>query len=204
MVLLNVGHCGAAGTGFMERGKKYYECLNYSKYRKLRCVYNSVPEDYILENFKVLLKELRTEYKDLLQEMNVDIIKIKSKDNRDKLKIKLDKVKNEYKTIQVQQIKELAKAETVQEKEIIEEAYSELIKDKMNEIQEITKTLDKLEKLTDNQKVNNLKKAIDYFDDIIKSDKPSKQVLTQVLEKVIITKNKNVEFKLKININNMI
>ena len=95
----------------MERGKKYYECLNYSKYRKLRFVYNSVPEDYILENFKVLLKELRTEYKDLLQEMNVDIIKTKSKNNREKLKIKLDKVKNEYKTI-IRQLNAKAKGKS--------------------------------------------------------------------------------------------
>ena len=200
---IKCGHCGAAGTGFTERGKKYYECLNYSKYRKKRCVYNTVSEDYILENFKVLLKELRAEYKEFLREMDVDIIKTKSNDNRDKLKIKLDKIKNEYKTIQFQQIKELAKVGTIEEREIVEEAYSNLIKDKMTEIQKVTKTLDKLEKITKNQKDNNFKKAIYYFDDIIKSDKLSKQVLTQILDKIIITKNKNIEFKLKINIDNL-
>ena len=201
---IRCGECGAAGTGYMERGKKFYECLNYSKYRKLRCIYNSVPEEYILENFKIFLKELKLQYKDLLRSMNIHTLKTKSKNNKEKLKVKLDKIKNEYKTMQIQKVKELTKAETLEEKEIIEGTYSEIIKIKMNEIQEVTHTIQRLEKETEDEKVNNIKTAIQYFDEIIKSDVPSKLILAQVLDKVIITKNKNLEFKLKINIDEMI
>ena len=201
---IRCGECGAAGTGFMQRGKKYYECLNYSKYRNLRCVYNAIREDYILDNFKLLLKDLRLQYKDLLRGMKIETIKNKSKSNTEKLKIKLDKVKHEYKIMQIQKIKDLSMAETLEEKQIIEESYLDMIKTKLNEIQEITKTINKLETQTENEKVANIKNAIEYFDEIIKSDVPSKQIIAQVLDKVIITKNKNLEFKLKINIEDII
>lgn len=201
---IRCGECGASGTGFMERGKKYYECLNYSKYRKLRCVYNAVSEKYLLENFKILLKDLREEYKDVLEKMNIETIKSKTKSNKQKMKIKLDRVKQEYKVMQKQKIKDLTEAETEEEKELIEETYIEIIKQKVKEIQDISQVLNNLETQTEKEKINNIKKAIDYFDEIIKTEVPSKQLLAQVLDKIIIRKNKNIEFKLKINIDELI
>ena len=201
---IRCGECGASGTGFMERGKKYYECLNYSKYRKLRCVYTAVSEKYLLENFKILLKDLRQEYKDVLEKMNVETIKSKTKSNKQKMKIKLDRVKQEYKVMQKQKIKDLTEAETEEEKKIIEETYTDIIKQKVKEIQDISQVLNNLETQTEKEKINNIKKAIDYFDEIIKTEVPSKQLLAQVLDKIIIHKNKNIEFKLKINIDELI
>lgn len=201
---IRCGECGASGTGFMERGKKYYECLNYSKYRKLRCVYTAVSEKYLLENFKILLKDLREEYKDVLEKMNVETMKSKTKSNKQKMKIKLDRVKQEYKVMQKQKIKDLTEAETEEEKELIEETYIEIIKQKVKEIQDISQVLNNLETQTEKEKINNIKKAIDYFDEIIKTEVPSKQLLAQVLDKIIIRKNKNIEFKLKINIDELI
>lgn len=201
---IRCGECGASGTGFMERGKKYYECLNYSKYRKLRCVYTAVSEKYLLENFKTLLKDLRQEYKDVLEKMNVETIKSKTKSNKQKMKIKLDRVKQEYKVMQKQKIKDLTEAETEEEKKLIEETYTDIIKQKVKEIQDISQVLNNLETQTEKEKINNIKKAIDYFDEIIKTEVPSKQLLAQVLDKIIIHKNKNIEFKLKINIDELI
>lgn len=201
---IRCGECGASGTGFMERGKKYYECLNYSKYRKLRCVYTAVSEKYLLENFKILLKDLRQEYKDVLEKMNVETIKSKTKSNKQKMKIKLDRVKQEYKVMQKQKIKDLTEAETEEEKKLIEETYTDIIKQKVKEIQDISQVLNNLETQTEKEKINNIKKAIDYFDEIIKTEVPSKQLLAQVLDKIIIHKNKNIEFKLKINIDELI
>ena len=201
---IRCGECGASGTGFMERGKKYYECLNYSKYRKLRCVYTAVSEKYLLENFKILLKDLRREYKDVLEKMNVETIKSKTKSNKQKMKIKLDRVKQEYKVMQKQKIKDLTEAETEEEKKLIEETYTDIIKQKVKEIQDISQVLNNLETQTEKEKINNIKKAIDYFDEIIKTEVPSKQLLAQVLDKIIIHKNKNIEFKLKINIDELI
>lgn len=201
---IRCGECGASGTGTTDKGYKYYECLNYSKYGKLRCIPNMIRETYILENFKVLLRELRIQYKDILKEIKTDSIKNKSKSNKEKLKVKLDKVKNEYKIMQMQKVKELSKYESIAEKEIVEETYDNMIKQKMNEIQDLSQTINRLESQTENEKMQNIKTAIEYFDDIINSDKPSKQVLHQVLEKVIITKNKGLEFKLKLSIDKLI
>lgn len=201
---IRCGECGASGTGYIKHGKKSYQCLNYAKYRNLRCVYNSISETYLLENFKILLKDLRVQYKDILKEMNITTLKNKSKSNKEKLTIKLERLKQEYKTMQIQKIKEIARADTTQEKELIEETYSELIKTKANEINETLNTINKLQNQSNNEKIDKIKNAIDYFDDIIKSEQPSKQILSQVLDKIIITKNKNIEFKLKINIDELI
>lgn len=201
---IRCGECGAAGTGFFKRGKKYYECINYAKYRSIRCIYNAVSEEYLLENFRIFLKDLKKQYKDILKSMKLEQPKEKSKDNRKKLEVKLERLKQEYKTMQTQKIKELSKAETEQEEELIENTYSELIKSKYKEIQETIEIIDKYKDLSANEKIKKIKTAIEYFDDIIKTEVPSKQVIAQVLDKIVLTKNKNIEFKLKMNIDELI
>lgn len=198
------GDCGSSVTGRTEKGKQLYECLNYTKYRSLRCTYHTVSEEYILENFKMFLRNVRAEYKDLLKEMNLETIKKKSKSNKEKLQVKLDKIKQEYRVMQTQKVKEIAQANSEEEKQIIEETYSQMLKTKLKEITDITETLKILNNQTEEQKTKSLKKAIDYFDEIIKSDKPSKDVLAQVLDKIIIYRNKNLEFKLKMSIDKLI
>ncbi len=198
------GDCGASVTGYIKNGKKSYECLNYSKYRRLRCTYHTVSEEYILENFKILLKAVRTEYKDFLKGMNLDKVKKKSQSNQEKLKIKLDRIKEEYRKMQTQKVKEMTKVKTAEEEEIVEETYSQMIKDKLTEITEITETLRKLESQDQKDKVKNVKQAIEYFDEIIKSNAPPKEVLEQVLDKIIIYTNKNLEFRLKVNLDKLI
>ena len=53
-------------------------------------------------------------------------------------------------------------------------------------------------------KTKKIKKAIDYFDEIIKSDKPDKAVMNEVLDKILIYHDKTIEFKLKVDINKLI
>ncbi len=198
------GECGASYTGAFEKGKIQYRCLNYRNYGRLRCTYNMVSEKYILDNLKSLLKDLKLEYLDILNNMNIEDIKRKSKSNQEKLEKKLDRVKQEYKTMQSQKIKELVASNTEKEKELIEETYSDLIVEKSNEIQEIENAITKIKNENNREKIKNFKSAVEYFDDIIDSDSPSKQVLSQVLDKIIITKGKNLEFKLKLNIDEML
>ena len=198
------GECGAACTGIFIRGKKYYECLNYAKYRSIRCIYNAVSEEYLLENFRIFLKDLRKQYKEILKSMKLEQSTEKSKNNMEKLEVKLDRLKQEYKTMQAQKVRELSKSETEQEEELIESTYSELIKTKYKEIQDTVEIINRYRNLSKNEKIKKIKTAIEYFDDIIKSDQPSKQLLSQVLDKIVLTKNKNIEFKLKINIDELI
>lgn len=201
---IRCGDCGASGTGYIKYGKKGYECLNYSKYRTVRCTYHSVREDYILENFKALLKNLRKEYKDLLQGINVEIRKKKSKDNREIVKKKIEKAKNEFRIMQGQKIKEMVQAKNDDAKDIIEETYSNMIDRKLKEITELNETLKYLNTKTEESKTEKIKKAIEYFDEIIKSNNPSKEVLSQVLDSIVLYKGKNIEFKLKMNIDKLI
>lgn len=198
------GDCGASATGYMRYGKKYYECLNYSKYRKLRCTYHTVEEQYILENFKIFLKAVRTEYKDFLKGMNLDKVKKKSQSNQEKLKIKLERIKQEYRQMQTQKIKDMTKVKTAEEEEIVEETYSQMIEDKLKEITDITETLRHLENQSQKDKVKKVKQALEYFDEIIKAEAPTKEVLAQVLDKIIIYQNKNLEFRLKVNLDKLI
>lgn len=198
------GDCGASATGYMRYGKKYYECLNYSKYRKLRCTYHTVEEQYILENFKMFLKVVRAEYKDFLKGLSLDKVKKKSQNNQEKLKVKLDRIKQEYRQMQTQKIKEMTKVKTAEEEEIVEETYSKMLADKLKEITDITQTLKHLENQTEKQKVKTIKQSIDYFDEIIKAEAPAKEVLAQVLDKIIIYEGKNLEFKLKVNLDKII
>ncbi len=201
---IKCGDCGASTTGYTKNGKKYYECLNYSKYGRLRCTYHTVAEEYILENLKIFLKTINEEYKDFIKDIRLDEIKNTSQTNNEKLKIKLNRIKQEYKQIQIHKIKEITKTNTVEEEEIVEEAYSKMAKDKLKEIREVTDALKHLENESEKEKVKNIKTAIEYFDDIIKSDRPSKQILAQILDKIIVYKNKNLEFKLKISIDKLI
>jgi hypothetical protein len=64
--------------------------------------------------------------------------------------------------------------------------------------------IDKYKDLSANEKIKKIKTAIEYFDDIIKTEVPSKQLIAQVLDKIVLTKNKNIEFKLKMNIDELI
>ena len=64
--------------------------------------------------------------------------------------------------------------------------------------------LERIDNENNQEKKQKIKKAIDYFDEIIKSDVPDKMVLNEVLEKVIIYHDKSIEFKLKMNIDKLI
>ena len=201
---MRCGECGYGATGICDKGHLYYGCTLHAKYRSNRCSCTKVREDYVLENFKEFLKNLKEEYKDILKKMNLEEIRSKAKTNQERLKMKLDKIKQEYKVMQSQKIKEMVKAKNEEEKNIIEETYNELISKKMNEISDIGGTLKKLNNQSSKTKRDNLKKAIDYFDEIIKSDHPSKQVLSQVLEHILFYKDKSLKFELKMSIDKLI
>lgn len=106
--------------------------------------------------------------------------------------------------MQSQKIKEMAEARNNEEKILVEDTYKKMINKKMEEITEFEKTIKYLEVETEKNKTEKIKKAIEYFDEIIKSDNPSKEVLSQVLDKIILNKGKNIEFKLKMNIDKLV
>ena len=54
------------------------------------------------------------------------------------------------------------------------------------------------------RKRQNVKNAIDYFDEIINSEKPSKDVLNNVLKEIRIYHDKTIKFDLKVEIDRLI
>ena len=66
--------------------------------------YNFMAKIYEFQNLKILLKGLKIQYNDLLNDIKLETIKNTSKSNSEKLKIKLEKIKHEYKIIHTQKI----------------------------------------------------------------------------------------------------
>ncbi len=201
---IKCGVCGSAGTGASDKGRLRYLCIKHAKYGNLMCTCKPVRENYMLENFKIFLQKVREEYKDILKTIKIEEIKKMAQSNQDRIKIKLEKVRQEYKVMQRQKIKEMVSARNEDEKSIIAETYSELISQKLQEITDIQKTLNSLSMQTNQKKKENLKQAINYFDEILKSDIPSKEVLSQILEHIVIYQDKSLKFELKMSIDRLI
>lgn len=204
------GECGYGGTGLSRiRSTRpdyvptpVYECIMYRKYGKERCCNHNIKETYILENFKILLKDLRKEYKIILDEMNLEDVKKKSQENIKKLSYDLKKAKEEYKCITTEKIRELAKNK--ENEEIVRETFAELEEEALNKINKLEFIINKNQNEDNKTKTKKIRKAIDYFDEIIKSDEPDRAVLNEVLDKILIYHDKTVEFKLKIDIDRLI
>ena len=204
------GECGYGGTGVSRvRSTRpdyiptpVYECSMYRKYGSERCCNHNIKETYILENFKTLLKSLRKEYKHILDGINLETVETKSQKNIKKLEYDLQKAKEEYKAITKEKIRKIAT--NAENQEIIRETYLSLENECIEKIKKLEFIINKNKKEDNKIKTKKIKKAIDYFDEIIKSDKPDKAVMNEVLDKILIYHDKTIEFKLKVDINKLI
>lgn len=204
------GECGYGGTGVSRvrsnrptyRPTPVYECAMYRKYGNERCVNHNIKESYILENFKILLKKLREEYKDLLNEMSLETVENKSKSNLKKLEADLKNAKEEYKALTKEKIRQIVS--NMENQQLITETFIELENELLEKINKLEFIIEKNKNEDKKVKTKKIKKAIDYFDEIIKSDRPDKVVLSEVLDKILIYHDKTVEFKLKISIDKLI
>lgn len=203
------GECGYAGTGVAGRIRtttndryKYYDCTIYRKYGKERCSSHRIGEEYLLQNFKEFLKQLRKEYKEILDGIVVENVKKKSKINIEKLNKDLKTAKQEYKNLQKEKINQLLNNNKSQD--IINETFEELEKEVLAKIEKLEGTLTRISNENTKTKTENIKKAIDYFDVIINSTNPDKAILREVLDKIIVYKDKSIEFVLKISIDKLV
>ncbi len=88
-------------------------------------------------------------------------------------------------------------------RDIIENSYSQLEEEKEKKINELNQRVSELKEMKNNDVENNLKSNIEIFDKIIKSDIPERKNLEQILDKVIIHQDRNLEFKLLVNIDKL-
>lgn len=203
------GECGYGGTGVLRTKKKYpnyhlkyYECSMYRKYGKERCCSHCIKESYMLENFKLFLLEIRNEYKEILKDISLEKMEKKSKIDGKNIKSELRLAKKEYSELMKEKVKQLSL--NTNSREIIEQSFEEIEKESLLKIEKLQAMLERIDNENNQEKKQKIKKAIDYFDEIIKSDVPDKMVLNEVLEKVIIYHDKSIEFKLKMNIDKLI
>ena len=87
---------------------------------------------------------------------------------------------------------------------MIENTYKELEKDKTNRIEQLQKLLEQQQEDLETEKIKRLKTAIEYFDDILKSNAPNRYILECLIDKIWIYHDKSVKFELKPEISRLI
>ena len=204
---LKCGECGGSVTGVARTRnkkeqyatKKCYECVNYRKYGKSRCVCHNVKEDMLLFHFKKFLLLLRDNYIDEINNLKLEEYKSSKKENLEGLKLSLKNLEEEYKVLIAQRIKEIAFT-TEEKRLLVENTYQDLEEDKYKEIDQIKSRLKQLQNENLEIEQEKIKKTIDYFNQIIENDKPDKAILNRLIDKIYIYHDKSAKFKLKIDI----
>lgn len=205
---LKCGECGGSVTGVTrvrneKEDDKMYECVNYRKYGKSRCVCHNLREEFLLANLKELLLLLRDSYMEEINNLTLEEYKTSEKKNLEEQKINLRNLENEYKVLVSQRIKEIANA-SENKREFIENTYKGLEEEKYKEIEKIKRKLEELRNADAQMKQEKLKKTIDYFNQIIENDEPNKTILNMIIDKIYIYHDKSVKFELKIDIKKII
>lgn len=149
--------------------EKGYDCSKYRQFSTKACHCHEVKEKDILIHLKEFLKFTKNQYLDEIKNIKIEIKQDKKEDNKYKLQNKLNTANEEYKMLVSQKIKELAFTTNSIQKEIIENTYKELEKEKMNRISYLSSLIESDEKKNTENKVQKLKNAIDYFDEMIET-----------------------------------
>ena len=103
-----------------------------------------------------------------------------------------------------QKIKEMASCNNSMQREIIENTYKELEKEKMQSIAYLQGLIQSDEKKSLEEKIQELKTALEYFDEIINAKEPNRIILQMIIDKIYIHRDKTIRFKLKTNIDKIL
>lgn len=205
--LCRCGDCGFGVSGItMNRKQKQkgYECSQYRTYGKARCKCHEIKESDILIHFKEFLKFTKQQYLQEISKIEIDVKTNTKKNNKEKIKLEIENLNAEYKILISQKIKDLTNCTNEYQKQMIENTYKELEKDKTNKIEQLQKILDQDEADISKEKVKKIKNAVQYFDDIINSNEPNRYILERLIDKIWIYSDKTVRFELKPDIDKLI
>lgn len=183
-----------------KNNKKAYECNDYKKYGPKRCKVHEVPEEDMWIQFKEFLKATRMVYFNKINEIRVSHCQKNKQNNKKKLQQELEQTNLEYKMLLQQKIKDLSTIINIEQREFITDTYTKLEKEKLNTIIKLKKMLEKQEEQLITKKIENIKTAINYFDEIINCEEPSRAMLEYIIDTVWIYHDKTVKFDLKANI----
>lgn len=205
---IKCGDCGRAVLGKNLKRKprvQYgYECGAYQKYGLKHCKSYSISKDKVLFFFKEFLKDVKNQYEDYINNVDIKEKKRATKTSLDKMQKELNILNDELKLLLNQKIKDLLKETNVEYKQIIENSYNELENEKKKRINELTQKVNKLREANHDNIENNLKATIDIFDKIIKKERPDRKLLELILDKIILNSDRSLEFKLLVNIDKLI
>ena len=205
--LIRCGDCGFGVSGItMNRKQKQkgYECSQYRTYGKARCKCHEIKESDIIIHLKEFLKFTRQKYQDEINKIKIEVKTNKKQTNKEKIKFEIETLKAEYKVLLNQKIKDLAGNNNEYQKQMIEKSYKELELEKTNKIEKLQEILNKSELEISKEKMKKLKTAMEYFDEIISAEIPSRYVLENIIDTIWIYSDKTVKFDLKVDIQKLI
>ncbi|AAK80204.1 DNA invertase Pin-like site-specific DNA recombinase [Clostridium acetobutylicum] len=205
---MQCGECGYAVVGCnlkaypkIERG---YNCRMYRRYGNKICSNHSVSEHEVLFFFKEFLRDIRRKYKEYILKINIDKKEDFMRSSLSKMQKQLYIEKEELRFILCKKIKDISREDNKQYKKIIEEAYVRMEKEKKKNILKLTQEIEKFNVENNLKCDNSLKNALQVFDNIIESENLKREDVERVLDKIIVYKNKHLEFRLKVNIDSII
>lgn len=200
------GDCGGgvSGTFIRRKGEKGYECTDYRRYGVARCKIHETLEKDILIHLKEYLKLLKVAYEDEIKKIKLDNTSNKCKINREKLEKEYNLLTEEYKLLLSQKIKDLVQVTSLEQREMVENAYKDLESSKQSQIISLKETLAKDDEKIIEDKEKKLKSALDIFEEIISTNEPSKYLLNSIIDKIVLYNDKTIEFILKGNLSGIL
>ena len=205
--LIRCGDCGFGVSGItMNRKQKQkgYECSQYRTYGKTRCKCHEIKESDIIIHLKEFLKFTKEKYQDEINKIEIDAKTNKEQTNKEKIKFEIETLKAEYKVLLNQKIKDLAGNNNEYQKQMIEASYKELELEKTSKIEKLQEILQKAEQDISKEKIIKLKTAMEYFDEIISAEVPSRYVLENIIDTIWIYSDRTVKFDLKVDTKKLI
>ena len=205
--LIRCGDCGFGVSGItMNRKQKQkgYECSQYRTYGKARCKCHEIKESDIIIHLKEFLKFTKEKYQDEINKIEIEVKTNKEQSNKEKIKFEIETLKAEYKVLLNQKIKDLAENNNEYQKQMIEASYKELELEKTSKIEKLQEILQKAEQDISKEKIIKLKTAMEYFDEIISAEVPSRYVLENIIDTIWIYSDKTVKFDLKVDAEKLI
>ncbi len=208
---LRCGECGGSVTGIARvrsnkdecTAKKLYECVDYRKYGKSRCVCHNIREDIIQANLINFLILLRDNYMSEINSLKLEKYKSNKNKSIEIQKLNLKNLEQEYKILISQKIKEIAPASD-DRRAFIENTYKNLEEEKYKEIESTKKNLQKLKDEDLKIKQEKIIQTIDYFNKIIENAELDKTILNMLIDKIYIYHDKSVKIELKVGIEKLI
>lgn len=191
----------------IKNNPKCYVCSTYHRRGKKYCTRHRIKEEELTKAMKQHLEFVKSKFLDFISTLDKEIkSETTKKGNHENVAATLNKrlksLNSEYKELVSQKIKDMLASP--EHKDIIEENYKEMINEKLQRIQTLTKQIES----TQNSRERDLsfeeqtQNAITIFDGIINSETPNRKHLELIVQKIFISET-GIEVQLKEDIDKL-